>query len=252
MSEVTFACPRCARRIRVLASFVGGQGKCPGCRDLLVVPADGAEVPPPPPVDDAPGDADDDAIAVAAHRPCPLCGEPIRAQAKKCRHCGEFLDEALRRRMRHATGEVRLAPRGARFAAYVVDAWLLNLPTIALLVLLVNVKGGGEPLVALALLWYCALALIQWHRITVSGQTIGKRWLGIRIVRLDGSLPGFVQGVILRNWIYFIVGNPVLTWIALLFRFIDGVMIFGDDRRCLRDWLASTRVVVAEEAAPDA
>jgi hypothetical protein len=29
-------------------------------------------------------------------RPCPFCGEPILAIAKKCKHCGEMLDPALR------------------------------------------------------------------------------------------------------------------------------------------------------------
>lgn len=31
------------------------------------------------------------------HRPCPYCGEEILAVAKKCKHCGEFLDDDLRR-----------------------------------------------------------------------------------------------------------------------------------------------------------
>lgn len=31
-----------------------------------------------------------------ADRECPMCGEMIKAVAKKCRHCGEFLDEKLR------------------------------------------------------------------------------------------------------------------------------------------------------------
>ncbi len=30
------------------------------------------------------------------HRPCPYCGEDILAVAKKCKHCGEFLDANLR------------------------------------------------------------------------------------------------------------------------------------------------------------
>ena len=28
--------------------------------------------------------------------PCPYCAEPIRPDAKKCKHCGEYLDAALR------------------------------------------------------------------------------------------------------------------------------------------------------------
>ena len=28
---------------------------------------------------------------------CPFCAEPIQDKAKKCKHCGEFLDESLRK-----------------------------------------------------------------------------------------------------------------------------------------------------------
>lgn len=32
--------------------------------------------------------------------PCPYCAEPIKQAARKCRHCGEFLDEELARQRR--------------------------------------------------------------------------------------------------------------------------------------------------------
>ena len=28
--------------------------------------------------------------------PCPMCAEPIRPEAKKCKHCGEILDARMR------------------------------------------------------------------------------------------------------------------------------------------------------------
>ena len=34
--------------------------------------------------------------AVPQTKPCPLCGEQIMETAKKCKHCGEFLDPVLR------------------------------------------------------------------------------------------------------------------------------------------------------------
>ncbi len=34
--------------------------------------------------------------AVPQTKPCPFCGEQIMETAKKCKHCGEFLDPVLR------------------------------------------------------------------------------------------------------------------------------------------------------------
>lgn len=36
------------------------------------------------------------AVDVESDYPCPFCGEPIKRLAKKCKHCGEFLDPTLR------------------------------------------------------------------------------------------------------------------------------------------------------------
>lgn len=82
-----------------------------------------------------------------------------------------------------------------------------------------------------------ALCLIQWNMIATCGQTIGKKLFGMRIVTSDGQAPGFLQGVVLRNWV-----RNLLTMVPFL-GLIDILFIFGESRRCLHDYLAGTYVV---------
>ena len=86
-----------------------------------------------------------------------------------------------------------------------------------------------------------AANLIQWILVTRTGQTIGKRLMGTRIVNYPDDAPvGFLQAVVLRMWI--------ATAIATLVPFgpiLDALFIFGPERRCLHDVLARTRVVSA-------
>jgi uncharacterized RDD family membrane protein YckC/DNA-directed RNA polymerase subunit RPC12/RpoP len=82
-----------------------------------------------------------------------------------------------------------------------------------------------------------ALALVQWNLIAVRGQSIGKMLCWMKIVTASGTNPGFVQGVMLRNWL-----RAALSMIPL-FGLIDLLTIFGDSRRCIHDFLAGTYVV---------
>lgn len=96
-------------------------------------------------------------------------------------------------------------------------------------------------LLAMAILYFFPLAacIIQWNMITTRGQSLGKLVMQIRIVSVDGSLPGFVSGVILRNWVRNLLG------FIPLFGLIDILFIFGSSQRCIHDYLAGTRVVQA-------
>jgi hypothetical protein len=58
-----------------------------------------------------------------SHKPCPYCGESILAEARKCKVCGEFLDEALRARQGvhvHVSNPVRV-PRWSPGVAVVLS-----------------------------------------------------------------------------------------------------------------------------------
>ncbi|MDF1667845.1 MAG: RDD family protein [Planctomycetota bacterium] len=73
----------------------------------------------------------------------------------------------------------------------------------------------------------------------MEGQTIGKKMLGIRIVNYhDGDNPGFVQAVLLRSCVTFLLANFIP-----FFSMIDACFIFTDERRCVHDLLANTTVI---------
>jgi uncharacterized RDD family membrane protein YckC len=93
----------------------------------------------------------------------------------------------------------------------------------------------------LCLLAILAIAIYQWVLISRTGQSLGKKWTGIRITLLDGSPVSFSTGVALRNWVPKLMGSvPVL---GALFQLVDCLYIFRDDRRCIHDHIAGTRVV---------
>ncbi|MEZ6133298.1 MAG: RDD family protein [Pirellulaceae bacterium] len=81
--------------------------------------------------------------------------------------------------------------------------------------------------------------MVQWNLIATRGQSMGKMLLFIRIVNDRGNPPGFVQGVILRDWV------RVLLGLIPFFNIIDILFIFGESRRCIHDFIAGTRVVQA-------
>ena len=71
-----------------------------------------------------------------------------------------------------------------------------------------------------------------------SGQTIGKKLCGIRVV--DAStrqIPAFAQGVLIRSWL-----KNVMYFVPLL-ALVDILMIFGDENQCLHDKMANTIVI---------
>jgi uncharacterized RDD family membrane protein YckC len=134
-----------------------------------------------------------------------------------------------------------LAGRGARFAARMID-YLLFAATVLPIGAAVTFDHMSEAWLATAILPLLFTAY-QCYLVTTSGQSVGKKLLGLRVVRQDGTPVSFVSGVVLREWVVFgIASVPV---IGVLFRLVDSVMIFGEDHRCLHDQLAGTKVIPA-------
>ncbi len=153
-------------------------------------------------------------------------------------------------------GGAPLASRGTRLAAALLDTVLYVPAMIPLFVLVIfeaaketlaeagEATGGGE-LAAIGTgvfaLMAFGLACYQWYLISTTGQSLAKRWLKIRIVKLDGTAVNFVSGVLMRVWVVALLG--FVPFVGSLVGLVDPLMIFGDERRCLHDYIAGTKVV---------
>lgn len=139
----------------------------------------------------------------------------------------------------------QLASPGTRLVARLLDGVLYFGAALAL--------GGpmaafaGEDAAAgMTMLAWLGLGIYQWYLISTTGQSLGKKWMNIRIVKLDGSPVDFASGVLLRIWaLYGLTLFGALIVLGWLLPLVDALMIFGDDRRCLHDHLAGTKVVVS-------
>jgi TM2 domain-containing membrane protein YozV len=77
---IRVSCGNCQRTFDAPDNATGKTAKCPGCGVAIQIPSpeplwSGSETP-----------------STGPSLPCPYCGEMILASAKKCKHCGEFLD----------------------------------------------------------------------------------------------------------------------------------------------------------------
>jgi uncharacterized RDD family membrane protein YckC len=85
--------------------------------------------------------------------------------------------------------------------------------------------------------------LIQGYLLATTGQTIGKKLVGLRIVRSNGERGDATHVIGLRYLLIWVIAAiPVVGWV---FALIDVLMIFRDSRKCLHDNIADTIVVKA-------
>jgi uncharacterized RDD family membrane protein YckC len=97
---------------------------------------------------------------------------------------------------------------------------------------------GGAALI-LFLIAEIVIAALNCYYLYNNGQTIGKKILGVRIVRVDGSRVSFITLLLVRGLL-----KNILNCIPF-FAIVDTCFIFRDDRRTLHDMMAGTIVVDA-------
>lgn len=139
------------------------------------------------------------------------------------------------------------ATRGARLGAALIDGVIIfALVLVTALVAGVG-RGVGKGLVpalpGIIVFGVFGLALLIANIVLLSrfGQTLGKRALGIAIVRTDGSRCELWRILVVRILAVRVIG--VVPMVGPLFSLVDVLMIFGEERRCVHDYMADTIVV---------
>lgn len=101
-------------------------------------------------------------------------------------------------------------------------------------------------------LWiYAGLAvamIVQCIFLTVNGQNVGKLIAGVRVVNASDDKPaGFVRGALVRFVMPVVLMMLLNIFLPLgfLFLIVDYCFMFREDRRCLHDLMAGTKVVKA-------
>ena len=143
-------------------------------------------------------------------------------------------------------GEFELAGRGDRFLAVIVDG-LTAVPVYvpAFFVYSANLNHQAPNMIAVLFMFLYGLGLMITNLILVSrnAQTIGKKVMGIKVQRKDGSRATLGRIFWMRN-----VVNALPSFIPFagsLYGLVDALFIFGEARRCVHDYIADTVVVKA-------
>ncbi|GEP41029.1 RDD family protein [Brevifollis gellanilyticus] len=150
------------------------------------------------------------------------------------------------RRNTATTTATELASLGQRLGAYFLNV-LTVFPAGLLFALAMSkmdketeeLTSTGMLMMGIALAYSLALLIYNLIRLSTHGQSLGKKWMGIRIASFeDNSNAGFVKAVILRA-----IVNGLIGAFVPFYGLVDVFFVFREDRRCIHDLLAGTHVV---------
>lgn len=146
--------------------------------------------------------------------------------------------------------EPPLAERSARLLAVILDAFFAIIPCGLVLSIVSDVRGvpmesllQGSALEELvqSLGGIAVWALVNFYTLR-NGQTIGKRILKIQVVDFEsGKIPSLANLVLLRFGLFALLSQAGVSGFAIAVA--NPLMIFSEDRRCVHDYIARTKVI---------
>lgn len=150
-------------------------------------------------------------------------------------------------------GEAELAHPGIRLVAAIIDGLLMMAIVFPLMfatgyfTMAMEAAQTGQQNFGMQILWSLGGLLlffaVQYLPLSQSGQTWGKKVMRIKIVDMDGHKPDLTT--LMGKRYLFQQGIVLIPCLGMVIWLVDSLMIFRQDRRCLHDQIAGTRVVVA-------
>lgn len=145
-----------------------------------------------------------------------------------------------------------LAGRGTRLGAAIIDGILL----LVILMPMMWMGGywsaataaaaeGRQVSLGLTILWaligLVVFVVVQGYPLNATGQTWGKKLLGIRIADMQGAKPPLAQLLLKRYVPLQVVG--AIPMVGPLLALVNCLLIFRSDKRCGHDLIAGTQVL---------
>jgi uncharacterized RDD family membrane protein YckC len=202
---------------------------------------------------------------------CPACGviyaryDPERAAHRRLAAAGDLYDptrpaaavDPYRAPMAAVTdvrpfaSATELARRFTRLAAQILDGLIYGGAVLVGMLPLIFFGAGATPpnedalmalFLGLMLLAAGAVFVVNLYFLHRDGQTLGKKALKIRIVRTNDERASLGRIFALRMLVPGVIGAVPI--VGSFFPLVDALFIFGEQRRCIHDYLADTKVVV--------
>lgn len=141
-----------------------------------------------------------------------------------------------------------LASPWKRLGATLIDglAAMVMLMSIMSLTGILQQAFNGRPLTLgqqgfLFVAGWIVFLILNGYLLYDKGQTIGKLVVKLRIVDQNGDIPSFGKLFGLRYFLPSLIAQ--IPFVGGLLSIVDVLFIFGQDHRCLHDYLAGTWVI---------